>query len=181
MSKSLVETLPRFKINLDLKEAVKTYEKKKTTFVEGALYTGTFARTVDVTINARMHDDEGIQRFTFDGKDSYSIALDLETNDLQTLYDLCEKVTESADMQTRGDDDQWEFKSPVRHNGVWYVKVRVKNGEFIPVINGGAATMTKPGQAETGDKVKIVGKFGLWMNPKIGQYGIKFDAKTIDF
>ena len=27
----------------------------------------------------------------------------------------------------------------------------------------------------------IVGTFGIWMNPEQGQYGIKFDAKTIDY
>jgi hypothetical protein len=180
MSKTLVETLPRFKINLDLKEAVKTYEKKKTTFVEGALYTGTFARTVDVTIKARAHD-EGIQRFTFDGRDTYSIPIKLDDKDLKTLKELCQRVEEFAAEQTLGDDDQWEFMSPIKGNDVWYLKVRVKNGEFVPVINGGKVTIGNPGKTEVGDKVKVVGKFGLWMNPKIGQYGIKFEAKTIDF
>jgi hypothetical protein len=180
MSKSLVETLPRFKINLDLKDAVKAYEKTKTTYVEGALYMGRFARTVDVTIDARAQA-EGIQRFTYEGKDTYSIPLELDPKDLTALYDLCGRVREEATAQTLGDDDQWQFKDPVRIDGVWYLKVRVKGGEFVPVINGGKVTMGDQGKCEVGDKVKVVGRFSLWMNPKIGEYGIKFEAKTIDF
>ena len=180
MSKSLVETLPQFKINLDLKAAEKIHEKKKTTFVEGALYTGKFARAVDVTVNARAQAD-GIQRFTFDGEDTYSIPVELDLKDLEALYDLCERVTDDAKAQTSGDADEWQFKSPVRIDGVWYVKIKVKGGEFVPVINGGKVTMGDQGKCQVGDKVKVVGRFGLWMNPEIGTYGVKFEAKTIDF
>jgi hypothetical protein len=105
----------------------------------------------------------------------------LDDKDLKTLKELCQRVEEFAAEQTLGDDDQWEFMSPIKGNDVWYLKVRVKNGEFVPVINGGKVTIGNPGKTEVGDKVKVVGKFGLWMNPKIGQYGIKFEAKTIDF
>lgn len=182
MSVTLQKTLPRFKIIMDLKETLKTYtnSNKKSTFVEGSLSTGVFARTVDVTINARTQDI-GIQRFTFEGRDTYSLPVNLDSEDLKVFEDLCKRVVEFGEAQTVGDDDQWEFLSPVKDNKTWYIKVRVKNGEFVPVINGGEVTMGKPSPAKVGDKVKIVGKFGVWMNPKLGQYGIKFDAKTIDY
>lgn len=179
---SIQKTLPKFKITMDLGETLKSYitGKNKSSFVEGGLTTGVFARTTIVTINARTKD-EGIQRFTFDTRDSYTLAVKLEEKDLFEFENLCKRVEELGLEQCKDDDDPWEFKSPIKEDKTWYVKVRVKNHEFLPVINGGLVTMDKPCATEAGDKVKIVGTFGVWMNPKLGQFGIKFDAKTIDF
>ena len=70
---------------------------------------------------------------------------------------------------------------PVRGSRIWNVKVKLNKGEFVPVINRGTVNTNELTSAEIGDEVTIVGTFGIWMNPEQGQYGIKFDAKTIDY
>ena len=182
MSATLIDTLPSFRIDFNLQKALSDYTKNRKSFAEGALCRGAFNRTTQIGFEATLAGN-GVHSFGNDGRVTYIMPVTLGKKEMKAMHALGARMVEEATRQTVNDKDKWEYKSPVKTDGVWNVKIKVdRNEDFIPEINGGEVNQTTFSNfGHPGEKVEIVGVFGIWMNPERGQYGIKFDAQRIDF
>jgi hypothetical protein len=182
MSATLVETLPLFRLDFNLTKALEGYAKTKNSYAEGSLCRGAFNRATPIGFEAKL-GGRGVQRMEFDGKTSFVLPVFLGAKEMKAMRALGNRLVEEATKQTKNDEDQWEFVSSVRADKAWNVKVKLnRQGGFMPEINGGEVTRDSfEGCGSPDDKVKIVGIFGIWMNPERGQFGIKFDCQRIDF
>ena len=181
MSATLVQTAPQFRLDFNLAKAVDYYKKTNKTFVEGSLVTGAYNRSVKVAFECRLAEN-GVKRNEYDGNVSFCVPVSLDKAEAKALQILSNRMVEESLEQTRDDEDKWEFMPVLRSDRPWYMKIKMRSGKFVPVINGGQVNRdTYEHFGQTGDKVKVVGTFSIWMNPERGQFGLKFDPVTIDF
>ena len=182
MAATLVEVLPQFRLNFDLGKALETHGRTHKTFFEGSLDRGVFKRDTTVSFEANLAA-RGVKRQEFDGRVSFALPINLGKAEMTALRTLNNRLVKEAELQTQGMEDQWEFVPTTRADKAWFMKVKTtKTGEFVPEINGGEVTQRGyEGVGDIGAKVKVEGRFGIWMNPERGQYGLKFDAIRIDF
>ena len=182
MSATLLDTLPKFRLDFDLIKALETYTKTRNSYAEGSLSKGVFNRDTQVSFQGKLADN-GVQMREYDGKTSYTLPITLGKKEQGALQALGNRMMEEASRQTEDDEDKWEFVPSARGGKSWNIKIkqdRMKN--FVPEINGGDVTKHRyENTGQIGDKVEIVGTFGIWMNPEKGTYGIKFEAQRITF
>ena len=182
MAATLIDTLPQFRLDFDLTKALQTYTKTRNSYAEGSLSKGVFNRDTQVSFQAKLAAN-GVQMMGYDGRTTYTLPITLGKKEQGALQALGNRMVEEASRQTEDDEDKWEFVPSARGGHSWNVKIkqdRMKN--FVPVINGGEVTKYRyENTGQMGEKVEIVGTFGIWMNPEKGQYGIKFDATRITF
>lgn len=182
MTATLLQTAPQFRLDFNLAKAGEYYKKTNKTFVEGSLVTGAYNRSVKVAFECKLAENGVVRNDYDDGRMVFNLPVTLDTDDAKALRVLSNRLVEESVKQTIDDEDKWEFLPVLKSDRPWYMKIKMRSGKFVPVINGGEVTRDNYSYfGQIGEKVKVVGTFSIWMNPERGQFGLKFDAVTIDY